>query len=754
MTTSRPHARPRSLADDLRARDGQALAALLTARPDLIHPMPADLASLAARAATSPSVIAALDGLDQFHLLVCEALAALPDPTTRAQLHAGLAQVSGYHKRAVDTALARLRELGLVWGHGLHLVRAAREAFGPYPCGLGPEMAHVRSTVRDYAQHPQRVRELVASAPAGVADIVADLMWTPHGTLPDATRRVDPARVRSPLEWMLVHDLLVATSDDTVVMPREVSLALREGRFLLDLPSTSIEPTTGTIDPLRADEVAAHNAMETVRLTESLLESWSHTPPTALRGGGLATRDLASAAEQLHSDEAGTALLVELAHAANLVAIDDGNRWVPTTTYDRWLSQPDTVRWATLAHAWRHLPRSSHTWDQDRPLSSAAERAWLTTLRHSVIAALATQPAGSTTDASHLIDYLDWQRPRRRSAARDAAVTALVREAEAIGVTGAGALTTFGAAVFVDEDAAALLAPHMPKPVDHIIVQGDLTALAPGRLLALPARTMAVLADIESSGVATTYRFSDATIRRALDQGQSAQEIITFLSQLSKTPLPQPLTYLIEDAARRHGTLRVGVASVYLRCDDEQLLQQVMLDRRLAALRLRTLAPGIIVSPAHADTVLERLRDAGYAPVAENAEGTVLIHRPDAHRTASRATSSHLATTAPSPRLIAAAVQALLAAESTTVEPAGPGPRHASSQTVALLREAVTSGRTVWIGYADKGGTAREYTVEPLTLTAGFLTAFDTGSSEVRTYTVSRITGAQYVKSRSEGAAS
>ena len=36
------------------------------------------------------------------------------------------------------------------------------------------------------------------------------------------------------------------------------------------------------------------------------------------------------------------------------------------------------------------------------------------------------------------------------------------------------------------------------------------------------------------------------------------------------------------------------------------------------------------------------------------------------------------------------------------------------------------------MGYADKGGLAREFTVEPLTLTAGFLTAFDTASHEVR----------------------
>ena len=71
-----------------------------------------------------------------------------------------------------------------------------------------------------------------------------------------------------------------------------------------------------------------------------------------------------------------------------------------------------------------------------------------------------------------------------------------------------------------------------------------------------------------------------------------------------------------------------------------------------------------------------------------------------------------------------------------------------------LLREAVDTGQTIWMGYADKGGLVREFTVEPLTLTAGFLTAFDTASREVRTFTISRITGAEYAATRQEGAAS
>src|SRR4051812_39584204 len=74
--------RPRSLADDLRAREDDALAALLRARPDLRTPVPADLAALAARATTRPSVQRALDHLDEFSLQVVDVLVALPDRAT------------------------------------------------------------------------------------------------------------------------------------------------------------------------------------------------------------------------------------------------------------------------------------------------------------------------------------------------------------------------------------------------------------------------------------------------------------------------------------------------------------------------------------------------------------------------------------------------------------------------------------------------------------------------------------------------
>ena len=46
------------------------------------------------------------------------------------------------------------------------------------------------------------------------------------------------------------------------------------------------------------------------------------------------------------------------------------------------------------------------------------------------------------------------------------------------------------------------------EPVDHVLLQADLTAVAPGPLVPSLARALAIAADVESTGGATVYRFT------------------------------------------------------------------------------------------------------------------------------------------------------------------------------------------------------------------------------------------------------
>ncbi|MFF0224932.1 helicase-associated domain-containing protein [Streptomyces sp. NPDC004629] len=300
--------------------------------------------------------------------------------------------------------------------------------------------------------------------------------------------------------------------------------------------------------------------------------------------------------------------------------------------------------------------------------------------------------------------------------------------------------------------AAGLLAPLLPEPLDHVLLQADLTAVAPGPLERPLADTLGVLADVESKGGATVYRFTPASVRRALDAGRTAADLHAFLAAHSRTPVPQPLTYLIDDVARKHGRLRVGAASAYVRCDDDALLNEILADRRSAALRLRRLAPTVLAAQADPAALLEGLRAMGYAPAAESAEGDVLIARAHAHRTPPRTAPEPVPDGPPVPdaTLLSAAIRAIRAgdlAATTSRRPAGAAtaggdlPRTSSAETLATMQAAVLTGEALWIGYVNAEGTASQRVIAPIRVEGGFVTAYDHTADEVRTYPLHRVTG-------------
>ncbi|MFF1439927.1 helicase-associated domain-containing protein [Streptomyces sp. NPDC058295] len=302
--------------------------------------------------------------------------------------------------------------------------------------------------------------------------------------------------------------------------------------------------------------------------------------------------------------------------------------------------------------------------------------------------------------------------------------------------------------------AARLLAPLLPEPLDHVLLQADLTAVAPGPLRRPLADVLSVLADVESKGGATVYRFTPGSVRRALDAGRSASDLHAFLTEHSRTPVPQPLAYLIDDVARRHGHLRVGAASAYVRCDDDALLNEILADKRAAALRLRRLAPTVLATQADPAALLEGLRAMGFAPAAESAEGDVLITRAHAHRTPPRTAPEPVPDGPPVPdtTLLTAAIRAIRAGDlaATTprkptedAAPLAPGelPRTSSAETLATMQAAVLTGEALWIGYVNAEGTASQRVIAPVRVEGGFVTAYDHTADEVRTYPLHRITG-------------
>lgn len=298
--------------------------------------------------------------------------------------------------------------------------------------------------------------------------------------------------------------------------------------------------------------------------------------------------------------------------------------------------------------------------------------------------------------------------------------------------------------------AARLLAPLLPEPLDHVLLEADLTAVAPGPLERPLADMLDVLADVESKGGATVYRFTPGSVRRALDAGRSASDLHDFLTAHSRTPVPQPLAYLIDDVARRHGHLRIGAASAYVRCDDDSVLSEILADKRSAGLRLRRLAPTVLAAQADPAALLDGLRAMGFAPAAESAEGDVVITRAHARRTPPRTAPEPVPDGPPTPdtTLLSAAIRAIRAGDrasttplKTTPSPAGDLPRTSSAETLATMQAAVLTGGTLWIGYVNAEGAASQRVIAPIRVEGGFVTAYDHTADEVRTYPLHRVTG-------------
>lgn len=780
MTT----AAPRSLADDVRGRDDVALTRLLRLRPDLAAPLPADLGQVAARSLTHGSTARALERLDAFTWQVLEAGLVVTEPIDTQTVAALLPDADA---ERVTTGLQHLADAALLWGsaEAWHVTSTVRDAIGPTPAGLGPPLSVVLAAVPTTRLatlmqglelepvltpqtlgalvDPHRLDTALTSAPAESLALLQLLAWgPPSGSIERATRTVDINTASTPIEWSLARGLIVATDDSQVVMPREIALHLRGDRVHRDDLSHQPPLDISDLDTKRIDQAAAGAAFDAVRRLEDLLETWAVEAPSVLRSGGLGVRELKAAATRLDVDEPTAALLIEIAHTLGLLAGDGeaDEAWLPTPAYDLWRSHAIGARWAELVDAWLQTTRvvglvGSRDDRENRrnALGPDLDKVVAVDIRKAVLGDLATLSEGSVASVASLLARQQWRAPRRGARWRDDLIEWALQEASTLGVVAFGALSTAGRALLAEGPAAAadLVEPMLPGFVDHVLLQADLTAVAPGPLDGDVARELGLMADVESTGGATVYRFTQTSIRRALDAGRGAADVHAFVASHSRTPVPQPLTYLIDDVARRHGRVRVGVASAYVRSDDPAVLDEVLADRRAAALRLRRLSPTVVAAQASVDIVLDRLRTMNLAPVAESAEGDVLVRRRDSRRTPPRQRPPRLVADPPvtSDAVLGAAVKALRSGERGSavlgriVGPAGTHdlPRTAVAETIAALRTAAEQHGSVWIGYVGDDGTVVERVVDPVEVRGGWLTAFDHRYEEVRTFAIHRVTG-------------
>jgi hypothetical protein len=753
--------RPRTLAEALRSWDDAALGELLRNRPDLATPIPADTGQLAARATTNASAARAINRLDEFSVDLLESLSALPEPVDVKALAAGVDQPM----EVVQPRVADLLALALVWGNedDLRPIRAVHELLGPTPAGLGP------ITTRHFGDLDQ----LIEDAGPEAREVLARLTWgPPTGTVEKAERPVTIASARTPVEQLLARGLVVPRDANTVVLPRQIGLHLRGGRVLASTRPTPPPLGGKQVSASIADRAAAGAALDLVRQVDRALEQLGTEPPPVLRTGGIGVRELRSLATKIGTDEQTAAAVLEIAYSAGLVAgveVGASELWLPTGSYDEWLELDTAHRWGQLVISWftglraigligRRDTSGATAAARERLVNALApdlERLLAPEVRQLSLQALAEAGPGTAPSAESVVTWVAWHRPRRGGQFRDDLVEWTITEAALLGLTGLGALASHAKVLLQEEpvadDLAQAIQPLVPAPVSEVLLQADLTAVAPGPLVRAVQDELAAMADAESHGGGGVYRFSESSVRRAFDLGRTAEQLHAWLAEHSRTPVPQPLTYLIDDVARRHGVLRIGAASTYLRCDDESVLTQ-LLGSNLPGIRFRRLAQTVVVSPSPPDLVLSRLREAGLAPLGETFDGVVHVTtagnrrgEPPRRRTSRDFVDSAIELTEEQVKAVIERVRAgdRVAAERPAEQTFGEAT--APAEVISVLSDASEANTRTWISYVDHNGNAAERIVEPVRVADGWLTAYDEGADQPRTYALHRIAAARPV---------
>ena len=724
----------RSFSDYLRSIDDSAFLQLFTARPDLVIPVPPDIASLSVRACSAPSLARAIDSLNQWQFQVLEAASALTEPFSIKSL------VALTHKSATS-ALEHLIAIGLIYpsNDGMRLPSQLRDVIGNEPAGLGP-MSMAKLKLSD-----------LENAPADAKKVLDRLVWgPPRGSVGD---------IKNPgpgVAWLLERKFLVPLDQRTVILPREVGLHLRGGKTHKEMFITAPTLTGVKRDERQVNLAAIANISTVLRWVEELLNFWAEEPADALRAGGLGVRDLKIIATHLGLDESCTAFVTELAYLASLISFDASDRIMPSNKFDIWLMQTPTDRWQAIASAWLITSRVSGLVGRAEAKNVAALGPELDRVNAARVRALTlsilNQNEALAPDSKSFNELLAWRAPvRRNSSLQEELATWTLREAEWLGITGQGAISKYGR-LFLNGEDLELINSDLPKTVDHILIQSDNTAIAPGPLEHEISQALAIMAEIESRGGATVYRFSEATIRRALDHGKTGDEIKAFLIKTSKTPMPQPLEYLISDVAKKHGKLRVGNTSSFIRCEDTSLIAQIMLDKKLEVLSLRRIAPEVVICDHDAADLMRVLRESGYLPAVESANGLMLMGtRANRALTKPRPPRVIGEIEIPSQELLSSAIRAIRTGEKSTHkqthlrqaanEALGALPRSTANETMDLVNRFIIEEKSLSIGYADNNGSVTHRIIDPIRVSAGSLIARDHATGEVQSFRIPRITG-------------
>ncbi len=433
--------------------------------------------------------------------------------------------------------------------------------------------------------------------------------------------------------------------------PAEVLMALR-GRRLPFHPLPPAPPTL-EVDAGLVDRDSTAALVQLNQASLSVLDQVRDRPVKGLQKGGIGAQEVTRVAKAAKVDSQTVRLVLDAACEARLFEDDEPVlRWGDAAA--AWRDLDAGARMTVLLEHWLRTPRAP-TQTHDTTARALAVGAPDRRCPLCVDGRLATLDEwvrldGATADVD-LAARVAWSHPLAHTSHREPEpdpwddgwssrrapraptpgpppllvsdeppdLGTIADEARLLGLVTRGAATPLLRAL-LGEDRPALVSltdSMLPAAAGTATFGSDLTALVVGPPTSELSALLDACADRESRGGAVTWRFSTASVRRALDAGTTAAALTERLSQVAGSGLPQPLEYLLADVGRRHGRLRVASGRAVIRSDDEALLAEVTVDRKLRRLGLRLVAPTVAVSTAGEAETITALRAAGYLPMPE-----------------------------------------------------------------------------------------------------------------------------------------
>lgn len=613
---------------------------------------------------------------------------------------------------------------------------------------------------------PESLRAILATAPDRTMGLLDKFGSWAMGAVPQAQRRASVTHEShdvGPIDWLLARGLLVPLDAGHVELPHSVGLALRGGAIVDDFTLTPPVPELGHTSAALRRNAAMGAIAEILRLTAELLFAVREQPLATLRSGGVGVRELRRLAESIRLGVHESAVLLELCAMAGLLRLDvDSSTWVQPPSLE-WLNLPRQEQWLWLVNAWLASERAPSLVGQPltgpsssaahqgaagttiNALSAEAQRPDAPVVRRRVLEILneltteAAAPDGKAPvlDARAVLQRAEWAQPRM-SRRFSSLVRGILEEASLLGLMGSGALTQLGSAMAdgQPEKAMTILGEHLPAAVNHILLQADLTAVAPGYLAPELSETLQLMADAEGQGPASIYRFSATSVRRALDAGQDAESLLAFLREHSATDVPQPLEYLIQDTASRHGRLRIGTSASFIQSDDETAITDLLLEARTSALSLVRIAPTVLTSSASPRETARVLRELGLSPAVQEAETAVVRFKRTTALPGSARPVYTAPRTAPPDDDVEAQLSVLRQHRAVPAEATG----EASTQLgLETLQKAIRLKQAVTMNVVDSLGNANTETVVPVSVSGGRVRVFDPAKDTERVLSIHRI---------------